>query len=120
MIQFIDELGHSYYMYDASEIAKHLNIKDNGKPLGRNKFLQYLRFNGVLMLDSNQPKQTMVTLGLMKYHMAKRRYKLFGMPLFSERCIPYFQRKIANGEFQLGFTKRLEKHKAQVELNDVC
>jgi hypothetical protein len=108
-------------MYDASDIAKHLNIKDsNGKPLGRNRFLQYCRFNGMLMLDSNQPKQSMVTLGLMRYHMAKKRYKLHGMPLFSERCIAYIQRKIANGDFQLGFTKRLEKHKACVDLNEVC
>ena len=121
MIRFENLLGHSEYWYDGSDVAKAIMLKDsNGRIMGRNRFLQYLRFNGMLMLDSNQPKQINIQLGLMRWHMAKRKYKQFGMPLFSDRGIAYIQRKIANGDFQMGFTKRVDKHKNEVNINDVC
>ena len=121
MIQFETIDGRHEYWYDAADVAKALMLKDaNGKYLGRNKFLQYCRFNGMIMKDSNQPKQTMITLGLMRYHMVKRRFKMWGMPLWSDRGIAYIQRRVENGEWQLGFEKRVIKQKQTVKLEDVC
>lgn len=110
---------HSQYWYDCSDVAKNLAIKDGIKVLGRNKFMQYLRHNGVLMQDSNQPKQSFITLGLMRYHMVKRRYKMWGMPLFSERGIAFLQRKIDCGDYTIGFMKKINKNET-IKLEDIC
>ena len=112
---------HHEYWYDASDVAKFLNIKDTttNRILGRNKFLQWCRFNGIIMLDSNQPKHSQISLGLMRWHMVKRRYKMWGISLWSDRGIAFIQRRIEKGEFQLGYTKRIEKHKT-VKLEEVC
>ena len=121
MIQFELPDGRHEYFYDAADVSKTLMLKDtNGKILGRNKFLQYCRHNGMLMKDSNQPKQNMITLGLMRYHMVKRRFKMWGMPLWSERGINYIQRRIENGEWQMGFEKRIIKQKQVVKLEEIC
>lgn len=111
MIEFKDSLGHTIYWYDAADISKYLNIKlDNGRYMGRNKFLQALRFNGYLMKDSNQPTQAMITTGLMRFHMTTKRYKTYGMPLFSDKFIGYIQNRLEDGRFQLQFLKRKEKY----------
>jgi hypothetical protein len=120
MIRFEDENGHGVYWYDTADVAKAIELRVNGKIIGRNKFMQYLRFNNVIMKDSNQPKQNMITLGLMRFHMVTRRYKQYGMPLFSDRGIAYIQRRISSGEFQIGFMKRIEKYKPIKNLNEVC
>lgn len=121
MIQFELPDGRHETWYDAADVSKALMLKNtNGKILGRNKFLQYCRFNGMIMKDSNQPKQTMITLGLMRYHMVKRRFKMWGMPLWSDRGIAYIQRRIENGEWQMEFEKRIIKQKQVVKLEEIC
>jgi hypothetical protein len=120
MILFENELGRHDYWYDASDVAKVLMLKDGKKILGRNKFLQCCRFWGLIMLDSNQPKQSQISLGLMRWHLVNRRYKKVGMPLWSERGIAFIKRRIETQEFQIGFTKRVEKNKYTVKLSDVC
>ena len=120
MIRFEKPDGHSEYWYDAADVAKAIMLKDGGKILGRNKFLQFCRFNGMLMADSNQPKQNMITMGLMRFHMVTRRYKMWGMPLWSDRGIAYIENRIANGDWQIGFTKRLVKNVVVLKLDDVC
>jgi hypothetical protein len=121
MIQFELPDGRHETWYDAADVSKALMLKNtNGKILGRNLFLQYCRYNGMIMKDSNQPKQIMITLGLMRFHMVKRRYKMWGMPLWSDRGIAYIQRRIENGEWQLGFEKRIIKQKQVVKLEEIC
>jgi hypothetical protein len=119
MIGFLDELGHTTYWYDAADVAKALMLKDGKKILGRNRFIECCRFWGLIMADSTQPKQSQITLGLMRFYLVKRRYKQFGMPLWSDRGIAYIQRRIETGEFQIGYTKRIQKYKT-VKLEDVC
>lgn len=119
MIRFEDKItGHSTYWYDASDLAKFLMIKVDGKIIGRNKFLQLLRANGYLMKDSNQPCQAWITMNMARWHVTVKRHKKYGMPIFHERSIAYLQKKIANGDIQLIFEKRKDKH--IVRLQDVC
>lgn len=56
----------------------------------------------------------------MRFHMVKRRYKMWGMPLWSDRGIAYIQRRIENGEWQMGFEKRIIKQKQVVKLEEIC
>jgi hypothetical protein len=109
---------HHEYWYDASDCAKFLMIKIDGKILGRNKFLQYLRNNKLIMKDSNQPTQQWISLGLARWHSTTKRWKTFGMPLWSERGLNRLKVMVANGDLQPGFEKRREKH--VVLLNDIC
>lgn len=120
MITFIDENQHSTSYWDAQEVSKVLGIRDPNtkKILGRNKFLQWCRFNGILLKDSNMPKQSYVTLNLMIYHLAKRRYRRFGMPLWSERGIEYMRKKVQAGEYQFGYEK-IDKKTVVVKLEDI-
>jgi hypothetical protein len=119
MVRFEEADGSGVYYYDASEMAKHLHIKDNtGKILGRNKFLQMLRYNGMLLKHSNEPTGTMITLGIMRYHFTVKRYKNYGFPLFSDKAIGYIQNRLADGRFQVQFLKK--KMKYEVNISDVC
>jgi phage antirepressor YoqD-like protein len=118
MIQFEIENGHHETFYDVSDVAKALNLKHEGKTLGRNKFMELLRYNGYIMSDSNQPKQIAISLGLMRYHMVNRRYKKYGMPLFSEKGLNYLSRKIETGDIQIGFQKKIKRHYT-VKLEDI-
>jgi len=118
MIQFELPDGRHQYWYDAAEVAKHLMIKDDKKILGRNKFMQYCRHNGVLCKDSNQPKQNLIQLGLMRWHNTNKNWKTFGMPLWSDKGIAYMERRISSGAFSTGYLKRIEKY--SVNIDDVC
>jgi hypothetical protein len=119
MIEFETPEGKHEYWYDAADCAKALMIRMDGKVLGRNKFTEFARFNGMLMKDSLQPKQTMITLGLMRFHMVQRRHKRYGMPLWSDRGINYIKRKLDTGDFQLGLEKKVKKFQT-VKLEDIC
>jgi len=121
MIRFTDENQHSIYWYDAADVAKYLNIRDTAtnRIVGRNKFLQLLRANGCLMRDSNQPTQHWIQLGLARWHMVTRRYKHYGMPIFSDKALAYIENKIKSGVWQIEFQKRIDKYKS-VKLEDVC
>ena len=111
MIRFEDENQHSIYMYDSSDLAKYIGIRHpiTKKPIGRTKFIELLRFNGYVMKDSNQPTQLLVTMGLAVYHMVNRRYKKYGMLLFTERGMNYIKRKVEDGSIQIGFQKKVNK-----------
>ena len=120
MVRFEDENGHSHYWYDASDVAKHLKLeRQDGKILGRNLFSEFLRFNGVLLKDSTQPKQSWIDMGLARYHMVNRRYRLYGMTLFSDKGIAFIERKVATGSFQIGFEKRKKTDSNIVNPEDV-
>lgn len=119
MIRFETENGHHEYWYDAGDVAKYLNIKDGKRIVGRNKFLQLLRANGCIMKDSNQPSQAWIQLGLAKYHMVERRFKKYGMTIFSEKSLGYIKNKIDSQAFEITFVKRIEKHKT-VKLEEIC
>jgi hypothetical protein len=110
MIEFQTEGNHTEIWYDASETCKYLNIKYDDKILGRNRFIELLRFNGYVMRDSNQPKQSPITMGLMRFHMVNRKMKKYGMLLFSERGLNYLKRKIETGDIQIGFQKKAKKN----------
>ena len=120
MIRFEDENGHSIYWYDAADVAKFLNIKDTAtkRVVGRNKFIQFLRHNGAIMKDSNQPTQYWIQLGLSRFHRTTKRWKTYGMPLFSDKGIAYIQNKIDSGVWVLDYEKR--KMKNEAVLKDIC
>lgn len=121
MIRFETELGGSEYWYEASEVAKYVNITNphTGRKIGRNHFLQLLRFNRYVVKDSNQPTQAMINMNLIKFHMVKRRYKRFGMPIFHERSLEYFKQRVMDGRIQIGFEK-IRKSSCVKQLDDVC
>lgn len=122
MIRFENELGGSEYWYDSADLAKSLNIKntETGRTIGRNLFIQFLRYNGVIMKTSNQPSQCWILLGLAKFHMVERRFKKYGMTIFSERAFGYIQNKIESGGFAIGFEKRIDRNVNIKEINEVC
>lgn len=123
MIRFETENGHHEYWYDAGEVAKFLHIKNpaTGRIIGRNLFLELLRYNKVLMKDSTMPTQMWINMGLARFHMVNRRYKMYGMPIFSENAIKYLEARVADGRFAIGFEKRKEKkYNCDVKLEDVC
>jgi len=118
MIKFETENQHSVYFYDCGELAKYLNLKHDNKSIGKNKMIELLRFNGYVMRDSNQPKQSMVTMEIMRYHLVNRRYKKYGMLLVSERGLNYFKRKVDTSDIQIGFQKKINKNNF-VKLEDI-
>lgn len=120
MIEFTLADNRHEYWYDASDCAKFLEIKDTTtkRILGRNKFLQYCRFNKIIMIDSNQPKQQMIQLGLMRYHTVTKHWKTYGICLWSERGLNYVKARIADGRYQIGYVKRKDKHTRT--LDEVC
>lgn len=120
MIEFLLPDSRHTYMYDASDLAKFLMIRDtqSQKILGRNKLLQCLRFNGVLCKDSNQPNMTMINLGLMHWHTTIKRHKTYGMPLFTDKGVNFIKARFADGRYQIGYEKRREKH--TVKLEEIC
>lgn len=120
MIEFIkaDDPERHEYWYDASDCAKFLMIKVEGKILGRNLFLQYLRYNKLIMKNSNQPCQQWILLGLARWHNTNKNWKTFGMPLWSERGLNRLKTMIVNNTLQIGFEKRVDKH--VVQLKDIC
>ena len=123
MIRFEDDNKHSVYWYDSADVAKFLNIRNpNTKRIvGRNLFMQFLRYNGVLLKDSNQPNQMWINLGLAKFHMVTKRYKVYGIPIFSETAISYIENRIVDGRLMIGFEKRLIKeHESVKEISEVC
>jgi len=122
MIEFERQDGHHEIWYDSADLAKYLRIVNpqTGKPCGRNKLLEVLRFNGMIMSDSNQPSQYLVTLNLARWHMVNRRFKRYGMILFHERALEYFRQRIVNGKIQIGFKKRVVKQPHIVRLEDIC
>ena len=120
MIRFETEGGHGEYWYSASDVAKYINLKNpvTGRCIGRNKFIELLRFNGYVMKESNQPSQYLVALNMARWHMVIRRHKRYGMIIFHERAMEYFKERITNGRFAIGFEKR--KKKNEVVLKDIC
>lgn len=118
MVRFEDPTtGHGSYWYDGSDVAKFLMIKHEKKYIGRNKLLQLLRFNKILVKHSNQPTQYWINLGLARYHYTTKRYKTYGMVLFSEKGLNRLKVMLENNELQIGFEKI--SHKLYVSVNDV-
>ena len=122
MIRFEDENGHSEYWYSAADVAKYINMinPENGRVVGRNKFLELLRHNGFVMKDSSQPSQYLVMLNMARWHMVKRRYNMYGMIIFHSRAMEYFKERIANGRLAIGFEKRKKTEDVGLTIDDVC
>lgn len=122
MIRFEDpDTGKSEYWYDAADVAKYINIEnpETGKIIGRNKFLQMLRYNGYILKDSNQPAQNMIVLNLMRWHMVKRRYYQFGMTIFHERALAYFLNRIEDGRITVAFEKLKDTKPQGLSLDEI-
>ncbi len=102
--------------FTISEVAKIINAKDlNGITIGRNKFFQLLRVDGVL-LDNNFPSQYFLNLDLFKMHAVHKSGKTYFIPVVSEKGLAYLTNKYKNITF-VTEKKPLVKH--SVNLSDV-
>jgi hypothetical protein len=111
--------GHTEYYYSVSDVCKMLGLRDaSGKLIGRNNMFKVLRYAGVLCQD-NTPKQHFLNMGLAIYHRTIKRYKTYGLPMFSERGVNYLQRQFECGNYQV-FYEPTQKKKITVNINDVC
>jgi len=120
MIEEIDEITqHTRYWYTISEVAKMLNLKDKeGKCVGRNKMFRVLRYNKVLMADSNQPFQYFLVLGHIKLHSTSKRWKQYFIPVFSDMGVNYLKNKFESGDFIVNTD--WENKSETLDINDVC
>lgn len=118
MISFEDQYQHHSYWYDAADCSKFLMIRYNNKIIGRNKFLQLLRYNKIILKDSNQPSQFWINTGLARYHSTQKQWKRFGMCLLSDKGLDMIKSMIREGKLQIGFEKRSNKYLKTI--NDVC
>jgi len=116
MIEMQDELGHVSNWFTVAETAKAIGLKDSaGRLLGRNKFFNLLRSNGVLMSD-NQPYQYYLGLDLIRMYSVKRSGKTYFIPIFSERGVQYMKNKFSTGTF---VTEKVSFVKNEVNPNDI-
>lgn len=117
MIEKTNEYGHTEYWYTSTEVAKIIGMKDGrGKIIGRNKFIEMLRQNKVLM-PNNMPYQYYVNLGHVQMYAAQK-WHLHYIPIFNETFIEYCRKKVAGGEWKyLHGKKEVITH--FVNLNDI-
>jgi hypothetical protein len=112
------DTGHTIYYYTVSDVCKMLALRDaGGKLIGRNTMFKVLRYCGVLCQD-NSPKQSLLNMGLAIYHRTIKRYKTYGVPMFSENGVNYLKRQFEVGNYQVFYEPT--KKKIMVDLNTVC
>jgi phage antirepressor YoqD-like protein len=76
-----------------SEVAKILAVTDEkGKVIGRNKFIRFLQYNGVLM-DNNMPYQFIITMDMARLYPVIRNGKTYHITVFNERGLTYLKNK---------------------------
>lgn len=98
------------------EVAKILCVKDDkGKAIGRNKFFNLLRYDGVLLYN-NFPAQYYIALDLMRMYPVSRGGKTYYIPVISEKGISYFQSKYKNYIFA---TRKQSFVKNSINIDDV-
>ena len=107
------------YFYQVQDLCKMLSLKTgDGKQIGRNRMFKVLRYNGVLCND-NSPKQSLLNLGLAIYHRTLKRYKSYGVTMFSEKGINYLQRQFETGKFIVFYESTIRKKRIK-NIDEVC
>ena len=92
MIKILNEQGHGCYYHTAGEVAKALKLTENGKVLGRNKFLSKLRDNNILM-KNNEAYQVYINLDLIIVHNVKKKNYSMNMTLFSDKGLNWLKNR---------------------------
>jgi len=106
------------YFYQVRDLCKMLRLKDaSGKLIGQNTMFKVLRYNGVLCAD-NTPKQGLLNLGLAIYHRTIKRYKSYGVTMFSEKGVNYIKRQFEIGKFVVYYEPTIRRKKLTID--DVC
>ena len=83
--------GENYFT--ASEVAKIVGVTDaKGKPLGRNKFINWMKVQGILM-ENNMPYQFHINMGLARLYRVPRNGRVYYITVFSQRGIDYILNK---------------------------
>lgn len=107
--------GSNYFTVE--ETAKIICVKDDkGKQIGRNKFFNLLRFDGVLLYN-NFPAQYYIDLDLVRMYAVSRSGKTYYIPVISQKGIGYLQNKYKDYTF---ITKKPTFVKHFVDLNEIC
>jgi phage antirepressor YoqD-like protein len=117
MIQIEREDQHHEYYYGADEVAKMLALKDDkGKLIGRNKFIEVLRYNKIVV-NNNQPSQFYLNMGFCILHKTTKSYITFPVIMFSAKGINYLSNGFKSGNYIIGFQK---VNKNKIMITDIC